>query len=84
MFAFTANSLVQEDSQINNDSFKALHSKYSVLASDDQIAKTKAGLESKGHTTSVVETGAEALALIQTLIPDGSSVYNTGSTSLVR
>jgi hypothetical protein len=84
MSNISSTALVEGDAQLNNDAFRALHAKYSVLASDEQIAKTKAGLESKGHSASVVSTGVEALELITSLIPDGVSVYNTGSTSLVR
>jgi len=82
--ALNAEALIELDSQLNNDAFKALHAKYSKLASDESLSRTQQGLESKGHKVSIVDTGSDALSLITSLIPEGSSVHNTGSTSLVR
>lgn len=62
---------------------KELPQKYSRPASDEVIAKTKAALESKGHKVTVVSTPEEAVNLIKESIPEGASVYNAGSTTLV-
>lgn len=63
---------------------KELPQKYSRPASDESIAKTKAALESKGHKVTIVSSAEEAVNLIKESIPEGASVYNAGSTTLVR
>ena len=55
---------------------------YDTLATEDVVAKTAAALKARGVETIVVETGAEALAKIKTLLPPGASVMNGSSVTL--
>lgn len=55
---------------------------FSQLASDASIKKTTEGLKKNGIEGIVVETGAEALAKIKELIPEGASVTNGSSVTL--
>lgn len=57
-------------------------SNWDTPASDTVIAQTKANLEGHGINVEVVETGAEALAKLKTLIPEGSEVMTGTSTTL--
>ena len=79
----SAQELIESDVQLQTDAFKALHLKYGGLADDAAINATKEGLEKKGHSVSIVSSGAEALEKVKSLIPEGASVYNTASVSLV-
>lgn len=76
--------LIAADAQLQTDAFKAAHQKYSKGASAETINTTRDALKAKGYQVSVAQTGADALEVIKSLIPDGSSVHNTASTSLVR
>jgi hypothetical protein len=60
-----------------------LDQKFSRPASDAQIEKTKKSLEAKSHKVTVVNTASEAVALLKSQIPEGATVYNAGSTTLV-
>lgn len=82
----TAEELIANDKQLaNNADFAALHEKYGEPRHvSRRIKNAKAGLEAKNHAVSVVNTSAEALALIKSLIPEGSEVHNTASQTLVR
>jgi hypothetical protein len=60
----------------------ALLEQHTKLPSDDVLYNAQAALEARGHKVTIVETGAEALELIQKLIPDGATVNNASSTSL--
>jgi len=55
---------------------------YNVLASQESINKTANSLRGKGYEVFVVENGAEALAKIKELIPQGVSVTNGSSVTL--
>ncbi len=55
---------------------------FSILASDDQIARTARALEANHIQAMVVETGEEARARVLGLIPPGAQVYNSASRTL--
>jgi L-lactate utilization protein LutC len=55
---------------------------YNELATDETIHKTIVQLKEHGVEAEVVSTGAEALAKIKELIPQGVSVMNGSSTTL--
>lgn len=55
---------------------------YDKLVSDDSIARTEEGLKARRFDPVVVESGAEAMELIKTLIPKGASVMNGSSVTL--
>jgi hypothetical protein len=55
---------------------------YSHLASDESIKKTADALKANNYNVQVVDTGADALKHIKTLIPQGASVMNGASRSL--
>jgi len=55
---------------------------YNVLASQGSINKTADSLRAKGYEVFVAENGAEALAKIKELIPQGVSVTNGASVTL--
>ena len=55
---------------------------YTTLATTESIEKTAAALKAHGIETSIVEKGADALALIKQLIPPGASVMNGASRTL--
>jgi len=56
--------------------------KYSHPASNEAIEATKKALEGKTHKVTVVDTKEEALKTLVSLIPEGASIYNAGSTTL--
>ena len=60
-----------------------LPQKYTRPAPEETIENTKKALESKGHKVTVVSTREEAVTLLKEYIPEGASVYNAGSTTLV-
>ncbi|MDB5266639.1 MAG: lactate utilization protein [Parcubacteria group bacterium] len=55
---------------------------FDTLASTESIEKTKKALIENGFLAEVVETGAEALEKIKSLIPAGASVHNGASVTL--
>lgn len=55
---------------------------YDTLAPQESITKTAAALAERHFEPIVVETGAEALAKIKELIPQGASVMNGASVTL--
>ena len=55
---------------------------YEALASQESIDKTIASLKANNFDGMSVESGAEALAKIKELIPQGASVMNGASTTL--
>lgn len=55
---------------------------FDTLASDETIHTTIANLKERNVEGVVVETGAEALSMISTLVPQGASVMNGASTTL--
>jgi len=55
---------------------------YSQLASKETVAKTSEALKAKNYEAYIVENGAEALAKIKELIPQGASVMNGSSVTL--
>jgi len=77
---FTAAGLHASQDRLKNLPFD----QYSKPASDDSIAKTKAALIAKQHAVTVVNSKAEALEAIKKLIPQGASVHNAGSRTLIE
>lgn len=55
---------------------------YDTIADNNSITKTITALKEKGIAAEMVQTRAEALAKIKTLIPDGASVMNGASVTL--
>lgn len=55
---------------------------YDTLASEESIGKALAALPARNIIADRVETAADALALIKTLIPNGASVMTGSSTTL--
>lgn len=55
---------------------------YTALAATAVVNRTAVALTAKGYETTIVATGAEALAQIKTLIPQGASVMNGSSRTL--
>lgn len=55
---------------------------YNQLATDEVIKKAQAGLAERGFDSEVVNTKAEALEKIKSLIPEGVSVMNGSSVTL--
>jgi len=79
----TASYLLSTDTQLKeNKEFQELHSKYSKPASDESLDKTVKTLTEKGHKAYVVEGKDDFMKLIQTLVPDGASIYSGSSTTL--
>jgi hypothetical protein len=58
--------------------------KYSALASEDKVNATAQALQGKGYKVSVVNNKQEALEEVKKLIPNGASVFNASSTTLVN
>jgi hypothetical protein len=48
----------------------------------DQVARTAAAVEARGIHVEIVDTGSQALARLQTLIPAGANVMTGGSRTL--
>lgn len=80
----TTAELIAADAQLQTATFDEAHQKYSKLASAEQIEATSEALKAKGYAVSVAQNGAEALELVKGLIPEGATVHNTASVSLVR
>ena len=57
-------------------------SEFSELASDERIAAAAAALERNGVRAAVVGTGAEARALVRSLLVEGAEVFNNTSVTL--
>lgn len=57
-------------------------SEFSELASDDRIAGAAVALEGNGVRTFVVESGADARALVRARLADGAEVFNNTSRTL--
>jgi len=74
----TASYLYKTDSQLKNLEI----AENTKLPSDEAIEEKKKALEAKKHKAYVVNNGKEALELIKTLIPKGSSVMSAGSITL--
>jgi len=67
----------------SDEALKSLpFSKYSQAASEEVLLRAKAGLESKHHFCTIVQSKTEALELVKSLIPADSSVATGGSTTL--
>jgi hypothetical protein len=75
-----APNLFKNDAQLKNLEFD----KYSKIASDDAVQRTKDALAAKTFKVDVVNSGSEAVELLKSLIPQGVSVHNGASTTLVR
>ena len=56
--------------------------KFNTIATDEQIKKTAEALTENGMKTTVVETGADAKHLIETMIPNGTEVMTATSETL--
>lgn len=57
---------------------------YNQLANNETIEKTVAELAKRGVEAVIVDTKAEALEKIKSLIPSGASVMNGSSTTLIE
>jgi len=55
---------------------------YSKIAPDDIVNKTADAIRKRNIAVEIVSSRSEALAFIQKIIPDGSSVFNGSSTTL--
>lgn len=55
---------------------------FSVLATDERIAKTARALEANGINTLIAETGAQARTMFFELVPEGAEVYMGASVTL--
>lgn len=55
---------------------------YDTLASEESVTRTAAALKANGVAAFAVKTGAEALAKIKEIIPNGASVMNGASRTL--
>ena len=55
---------------------------YNTLATEEMVSNTIAHLKANNFDATVVETGADALAKIKELIPQGASVNNGASKTL--
>lgn len=55
---------------------------FSVLATDERIAKTAKALEANGIHTLIAETGAQARTMFFELVPEGAEVYMGASVTL--
>ncbi len=60
----------------------APNQEFNRLASDEQVIKTARSLEANGLHTIVVDTGEQARANVQEMIPAGTHVYNPPSRTL--
>jgi hypothetical protein len=80
---FSAKELYDTDEQLRN-TVASTFEFYTKPASDESVERAKKGLESQGHIVTVVNTPEEALEAIKKLIPEGVTVANGGSTTLVR
>ena len=58
------------------------HARFTTLAEDHVIARTKAALEANGFEVFVVDSGEEAKAKILDLIPEGAEVMTNTSKTL--
>jgi len=70
-------TLLKSDSQLSN-----LNLSWANLVTDEVVESTKAALEKKGHKAFVANSRKEALELLVSLVPEGSSVSAGASTTL--
>lgn len=81
----SAESFLTSDATLaGNADFRSVFEKYSKVADDATVETVKTALEKKNHKVTVVATKEEALAAVIALVPEGLSVHNTSSTTLVR
>lgn len=82
----SAESFLKSDSELAGklSTFQPVFDKYSKVAEDATIDIVKTALEKKNHKVTVVSSKAEALQAAIDLVPEGASVHNTSSTTLVR
>jgi len=81
----TASDFAKSDEKLAADAdFKKVFDRYSHLASEDALTKTVKALTEKKHSVKVCKTSKEAVEYLNQLIPDGSSVSNGGSTTLLQ
>jgi hypothetical protein len=79
----SAAEFAKSDAQLAADgAFALAHDKFSKRAPANALAKTVAALTEKKHVVKVVKDEAEAVAYVNSLIPDGASVSSGGSTTL--
>ncbi len=76
--SFTAAGLIASDEQVKNLD----HAHYGKVASDESIARFKAAAEAKQWPVHIVNSNEEALAAIVSAVPEGATIYSTGSMSL--
>src|SRR3990172_434462 len=69
---------------LNKDSITTSGTKFTRLASDEQIERTAKALEANGIQTLIAENGAEAKRLFFELIPDGAEVFLGASVTLEK
>jgi len=67
---------------LEDESFKALHAKFSKPCSKESLDKCVAALMEQKHNVRVFETSKEALEFMQTLLEDKMSVSNGTSATL--
>lgn len=81
----SAESFLTSDAQLAAQAdFRPVFEKYSKVADDAAIETVKAALEKKNHKVTVVATKEEALKAALAAVPEGASVHNASSTTLVR
>lgn len=73
-----ATQLMQKDSALAELPYDT----YSKIPSDEVIEKTMMALENKNHNVILVHTREEACEAIKNIVPAGSTVHNSHSTSL--
>jgi hypothetical protein len=70
------------EQQVGADPDVAVSSEFTELASDERIAAAAAALERNGIQPLLAATGADARALVDSLLVDGAEVYNNTSQTL--
>lgn len=79
----SASNLVVSDTQLKESKeFQALHAKYSKPADEATVERTMKALTDKGHKVSLAKDKEDFLKLIQSIVPEGASIYTGGSTTL--
>ena len=69
---------------LNKDSITTSGTKFTRLASDEQIERTAKALEANGIQTLIAENGAEAKRLFFELVPDESEIFLGASVTLEK
>ncbi|MFF4414551.1 LUD domain-containing protein [Streptosporangium sp. NPDC001559] len=59
-----------------------IDTRFEQPATETQLQRTAAALRDKGHTVEVVDTAAEARALVNQLLPTGKSILTAASETL--